>query len=478
VRVDARGITRSDRAICGAGLETRVVRLRTLGQSPGFDVSDVRYVRSGDAHVAYRVVQSSVAGARDVVLVSAGTMPMDALFEDPVALRLVEGLAVLGRLVMFDRSGIGLSDPPVDLERSVLERWCEDIEAVVIATQVAEPVLVTNALGASPVIVYCDKHADQVTSVVMLEPSYGSRVEPDLIRQQIEGELDSVGLLLPSRADEPGFRDWFNRAGQRGASPRLAVQAYLTGSDEDIRVVAESASRMRVPTLVLRRPGHQWSPPSSQDPVMAILPSAVRVDLPGEDVLIYGGEIDAFLAEVSRFVTGAYRIAEPERVLTAVLYSDLVASTARATVMGDAHWKRLLDRHDAVSRACVARRGGTVIKTTGDGILATIPSVTNALRVAQELRAALLEYGLEVRVGIHVGDVDRRGDDISGIAAVIAARVLALAAPGELLVTSAVVTSTTGENVHFEARGEHQLKGLPGTWPLFAITSPEPASRS
>jgi class 3 adenylate cyclase len=449
-----------------------------LGRSPGFDVSDARYARSGDAQVAYRVVQSSVTGAHDVVLVSSGTLPMDALFEDPVALRLVEGLAVLGRLVLFDRSGIGLSDPPVDLEKSALQRWCEDIEAVVIATDVVEPVLVTSALGASAVIVYCDRHADEVTSVVMLEPNYGSRFEPDLVRRQLEGELDSVGLFCPSRAEEPGFRDWFNRAGQRGASPRLAARAYLGRSDEDMRAVAESASRMRAPTLVLRRPGHHLSPDRASDPIVALLPGAVRVDLPGEDLLIYGGEIDALLAEVSRFVTGAYHVPEPERVLTAVLYSDLVASTARATAMGDAHWKRLLDRHDAASRACVGRRGGTVIKTTGDGVLAIIPSVTNALRVARELRAALLEEELEVRVSIHIGDVDRRGEDISGITVVIAARVLALTPPGEVLVTRAVVDSTAGENVHFEPRGEHQLKGLVGTWPLFAIRPPVPEPRS
>jgi class 3 adenylate cyclase len=201
---------------------------------------------------------------------------------------------------------------------------------------------------------------------------------------------------------------------------------------------------------------------------MALVPGAVRVDLPGEDLSPFGSEVDALLAEVFRFVTGEHRLPPPERILAAVLYSDLVASTDRTTALGDARWRRVLDRHDEIAQACVGRRGGTVIKTTGDGILAVLASATNALRAARELRAALLEQDLEVRVGVHVGDIDRRGDDISGVGVVIAARILNLAAPGEILVSSAAVSATTGEPIHFEPRGEHHLKGIPGTWPIFA----------
>src|SRR5262249_52662016 len=337
------------------------------------------------------------------------------------------------------------------------------------------PVLVTSR-EAAPALLYCDRRPDNVSSLVLFEPVWG-RPDAELLRGQFEGTIDSIALWCPSRADEPGFREWFTRAGQTGASPRMAQSAYPVASDDEIRAVEDAASRVRVPVLVLRRPRHALSPERATDPILALLPGALRVDLPGEDVLIYGGEIDALLAEVSRFVTGDYRVPEPERALTAVLYTDLVASTTRATAMGDAHWKRLLDRHDAVSRACVGRRGGTVVKTTGDGILAIIPSVTNALHAAGELHAALGEEELEVRVGIHIGDVDRRGDDISGIAVVIAARVLALAEAGETLVTTAVVGSTAGTSFQFETRGEHQLKGVTGTWLLYAITPRTPASR-
>ena len=188
--------------------------------------------------------------------------------------------------------------------------------------------------------------------------------------------------------------------------------------------------------------------------------------------MIFGGEVDALLAEISGFVTGEHRVPEPERVLAAVLYSDLVASTDRATALGDAHWKRLLDRHDAIARTCIGRRGGTVVKNMGDGMLAILPSATSALRAADDLRQALLEEDLDIRVGIHVGDVDRRGDDISGVGAVIAARILGLAAPGEILASSIAVGATTGAGMRFEPRGEHHLKGVPGVWPIFAAVTP------
>jgi class 3 adenylate cyclase len=430
--------------------------------------SAVRYARAGDdAQLAYRVIEGAGSGTRDVVLVLAGTMSMEALFEDPVALRFVDGLTDLGRIVIFDRCGIGLSDPPADSEAISFARWCDDVEAVVAAAQVVRPVLVGSMAAPTVEIMYCDRHPDDVTSAVLINPA-PIRFDRSILRAQLQGDADSVALWCPSRADEPGFREWFNRAGQLGASPRLAERAYPPLSDDEVREIKKAASRVRVPTLVLRRPAHPLCPPPASDPIMALVPGAVRVDLPGEDLPAYGSEVDALMAEVFRFVTGEHHLPAPERILAAVLYSDLVASTDRTTALGDARWRRVLDRHDEIALACVGRRGGTVIKTTGDGVLAILPSATNALRAARELRAALLEQDLEVRVGIHVADIDRRGDDISGVGAVIAARILNLAAPGEILVSTAAVSAATGEPIQFEPRGEHHLKGIPGTWPIFA----------
>lgn len=432
--------------------------------------SEVRYARAdGDVHLAYRVITGRGEQTQDVVLMSAGTASMEALLEDPIGVRLLDGLADLGRLVVFDRSGIGLSDPPADWATPPMTRWLVDLEAVLEAAEVVQPVLMATRISAPVALTHAASHPADVSSVVMLEPVDPRQLDPAMIRLQLEGKADAVAYFCPSRADEPGFRAWFERAGQQGASPRLAARAYPEWTEDEICEIEETISRVDVPTLVLRRPAHIASPEPAHDWAMAHVPGAVRVDLPGRDLLLFGGEVDALLAEVSRFVTGEHRLPTPERELAAILFSDLVGSTERASELGDAHWKRLLDRHDTVARSCIARRGGTIVKIDGDGILATLPSVTNAVRAGQELRSALARDGLDVRAGIHVGDIDRRGDDISGIAVNIAARVMAHAGAGELLVSEVVPALVSGSGIEFEDRGEQTLKGVPGTWRLFEV---------
>jgi pimeloyl-ACP methyl ester carboxylesterase len=195
------------------------------------DPGQVHFARTADADIAYRVVNGSGSGTRDVLLLMGGTMPMDPLFEDPVALRFVEGLADLGRLVMFDRCGIGLSDPPPSPEGSALLRWVEDAEAVVKAASVVQPVIFCVRLSVGAGFLYCDRHPDEVSALVIFEPPSWRTIDWDALRAQIEGEIDSAALWCPSRAEEPGFREWFNRAGQRGASRRLARRAYPQPDD-------------------------------------------------------------------------------------------------------------------------------------------------------------------------------------------------------------------------------------------------------
>ena len=455
------GVDRGDHPVCamGSGVWSRT--------------SEVRYARVDEAHVAYRVIAGSGTGTHDVVLLGSGTASMEALFEDPVALRLLEGLAGLGRLVVFDRRGIGLSDPPADWDSSVSARWGDDLAAVVAAAPVTRPVVVSSVTSWTAAVVYGDRHPDELGAMVALEPSSPVRFPRDIVRRQIAGETDSIALFCPSRADEPGFREWFTTAGRVGASPTSAANSYPAWTDDEICEIESATTRIAVPTLVLRRPANRFSPVPSIDPVVALIPEAVRVDLPGEDLLIFGGELDALLAEVTRFITGEYRLPPPDCALAAVLFSDVVASTERASALGGERWKRLLDRHDQVARTCVGRRGGTVIKTTGDGVVATLPSTISALHVARELRAALGDEGLEVRVGLHVGDVDRRGDDISGLAVNVAARIVNIAAPGEILVSSTVRIAAAATPIQFKSRGQHSLKGVAGDWELFAVTDVE-----
>jgi class 3 adenylate cyclase len=431
--------------------------------------SEVRYVVVHESHIAYRVIEGSVGGQHDVVLLLSGTASMEAMFEDRIGARLFSGLAELGRLVVFDRRGIGLSDPPVDWDVRASVRWCEDVEAVVSAAGLNRPVVVSALGSGSAALLYSARHADDVGSLVLVEPS-ASRLDEASIRRQLAGEMDSIERWCPSRSSEPGFREWFTRAGQSGASPRLAARAY-NSSDEEVADIERAAKQVRVPTLVLRRPAHPLSPPAEDDPILALVDHAVRVELPGADLLIFGGEADALLAEVSRFVTGECMVPVPERVLAAVMFSDIVESTRHTSTLGDERWKRTLDVHDHIARSFVGRHGGRVVKTTGDGVLALFPSATGAVQAGVALRGALAQEGLDVRIGIHAGDVDRRDEDVSGIAVVIAARVMARAGTGEVLVSEVVPPLVAGSHTPFVGQGTYELKGVPGSWRLFAVSN-------
>jgi pimeloyl-ACP methyl ester carboxylesterase len=260
----------------------------------------VRYARVDDSHVAHRVIVGDGGGTHDVVFLLGGTASMEALFEDPVGVRFLDGLAALGRLVVFDRRGIGLSDPPGDGDLSYEARWSDDIEAVVAAVQIARAVVVSGTTSWTPSVLYCDRHPDRVASLVSLEPSPPFRFPADMIRGQIAGEIDSIGLFCPSRADEPGFREWFTRAGRFGASPIRAANAYPTWTHDDVREIHAATARISAPTLVLRRPASQYSPPPPGDPVVALVRRAVggdfairdrRVSIAGPGMCIGGGAV-------------------------------------------------------------------------------------------------------------------------------------------------------------------------------------------
>jgi class 3 adenylate cyclase len=433
------------------------------------DTSPVRYTPTSDGSVAYRVLTGDADSGHDLVLLLSGTASMEALFEDPIGHRLLYGLARLGRVAVFDRRGIGLSDAPASWDDSTSMRWCEDAEAVVAAAELVRPAVVSGLGSGSVAILYCDRNPD-VASSVMVEP-FGTRIDTDSIRAQLVGEMDSIARWCPSRAEEPGFRDWFTRAGQLGASPRAAERAYSNTSETEVQAIEASAVRMHVPTLVLRRPANALSPRRDEDPITALVSGSVRVELPGEDLLLFGGEVDPLLAEISRFVVGQYVCPEPERVLAAILFSDLVASTQRASELGDAQWRRQLDRHDDIATACVLRHGGSVVETTGDGILAVFASAAGAVRGGLALRRALHDEGLEVRVGVHAGDIEHRDTRISGIAVHIAARIMSAAGDAEILVSETVRQLATGSGLEFADRGEHDLKGVSDSWRLHAVVT-------
>ncbi len=438
-------------------------------------MSGIRYARSGEASVVYREFEG--IGDRELVVVTGATMPMEAWIDDRVGRRFLEGLRRLGRVVLFDRRGIGLSDP-LDSRTDMLRvAWSHDLEAVIDAAGLHAPVIVALNM-TDPAVVLAARAPARVQSLILYEPNVpwcttGSdgRLDQAVAARglrDLEDPVDIVGLTCPSRADEPGFREWFDRAGRAGASPAVARRLYEVPHDAEAAALEDAHQSLDVPTLVLRR---RRASLLSDQVVDHLFPGIAQIDLPGRDNLFIGEDVDALLAEISRFVTGEVRLPERSRYVTAIVFTDLVDSTHRARTMGDERWRAVIEVHDQTVRRIIEHRGGRVVKSMGDGVMGLLPAASSAVRCAEQIRRTLREQDLDVRIGIHIGDVDARGEDVSGLAVNIAARVMAMANAGEILVSESTVLAAAGEGQEFEPRGRFGLKGLPGDWALHAVAS-------
>ncbi len=436
--------------------------------------SDIRYAKAGGHHIAFREFIGDRGGTHEIVMVNAQFLPMEMLPDDPMANRLLEGLAMLGRLIVFDRRGVALSDPVTDWDTPMCEQWADDLAAVIVDAKCDSPTVFSWM--SFPVARTCSVlHPGFISQLVLFNPGAPvTAADAEWVAKFIErgrqirgGTSDSEvnRSQFPTRADDPAFWDWWDAAGRSGASPAQAERLnakLLTDPQFDNSLVT-------TPTLVMTR-----VPPNYDGPVpdeffgraARQIAGAQLIALPPGDMFPVVGGVDDVVAEISRFVAGEVRLPPPERQMAVILFTDLVGSTRRAASSGDAEWRRLLDRHDSVNRSAVTRGGGEVIKTTGDGILALLPSATAAIGAAQTIRSRLCDENLEVRIGIHVGEIDRRGGDVSGLAVNIAARIMTLAEPGEIL-TSAFVAQST-DAAHFTALGPRTLKDL-GPWELFAV---------
>jgi class 3 adenylate cyclase len=438
-------------------------------------VSDVLYARADDGtHVAYRVLDAdpTVEVARDVVMVSGGLFPMELFEDEPGFNRLLDGLCSLGRVVVFDRRGLGLSDPVPGWERTIADQWADDLAAVLDALGVRDIVLVAwDGFGIGSR--YAARHPDRLSALVLYEPmiiaddewaTWSARAA-QRTKANLSGESEILPLVAPSRIADRTFRDWYQRAGRVGASPATASRIW----DSVIRARPRDAllERVVVPTLVLHRRDNEFATDDLLNRAAERMPHATLVEVEGRDHFPFVGDVDALVAEIAAFVVGERRIPPPQRLLSAVLFTDLVGSTERAASLGDEEWKSLLDRHDSAVRVIVGRCGGSVIKTTGDGVLALLPSAGDSLRAAAVVRRDLAAEGLAVRIGVHVGDIDRRGKDVSGLAVNIASRVMSKAGADEILVTASVVAAVAGQAIEFESLGTSELKGVPGAWELF-----------
>jgi pimeloyl-ACP methyl ester carboxylesterase len=437
-----------------------------------------RYTQSDGAEIAYQVVGD---GPLDLLFLPGWISQVEQLWELPAVRRFFERLAGFGRLLLFDRRGTGLSERLAG-EHS-LEQEAKDALAVLDAAGSERAALFTYLLGGLVGTLLAADHSDRIGALIMYASVSRTAWAPDydwaLRRSEREalteqnvlrwGELDNEGVrtLAPSMAEDPTLAGWLARMQRLAASPGEARTLLHAADDLDVR---EALARVRVPALIMHRSDDRsWDIRHSRYLAERIA-GARYVELEGTDSFPFLGDSDAILEEVEEFLTGHRGSVEPNRVLLTVVFTDIVDATAHAARRGDGAWRDLLAQHDERVRAELGRFGGRAVKTVGDGFLATFAGApSSALRCALAITRAAHEVGVEVRVGAHTGECELIGEDVGGMAVHIASRTSELAGAGEVLVSGTVAGTVVGGPFAFEDRGRHQLRGVPGEWPLFAL---------
>ena len=436
-----------------------------------------RYARSGSVSIAYQVVGD---GPRDLVFVGGWVSHLESGWDEPLLARFRRRLASFSRLILFDKRGTGMSDRVPDANLPTLEQRMDDVRAVMDAAGSDRAALFGQSEGASMAILFAATYPERTTAVVTFG-AFASRIRhPDypwaptteerqrfyeLIERDWGGEMD-MSELAPSMAHDDGFRRRLSTLLRLSASPGAALALARMNTEIDVRGIL---SAIRVPTLIMHRTGDRDANIEEGRYIAARIPGAKFLELPGSDHLPWVGDQAEVVDEIEEFLTGIRPAPEPDRVLSTVLFTDIVGSTERASSLGDNAWRDVLEQHHASVRRELAHYRGQEITTTGDGFLATFDGPARAVRCAVAIRDRLHESGLEVRAGVHTGECERMGDNIGGLAVHIGSRVAGLAGAGEVLASSTVKDLVSGSGIVFEDRGAHSLKGIPGEWRVFRV---------
>lgn len=438
-----------------------------------------RYVRVGGCHIAY-----AAAGTSDqdliVVLPTLGTI--DALTEAP-GRSLVEGMAKSHRVISFDRRGSGISDP-ID-EPATLEEQMDDVTAVLDACGSTTAACAAEAEGAMLAVLYAATYPERITHLILSHPMARTTAAPGyewtwespevrrrefttpaLARWGTGENADRIAPVLAAR--DPAFRRWWGRWERVGASPATAEATMELLSHMDIR---EFLPRVQTPTLVIDRPEAKAMNSRHAQYFAEHIPGAKLLELPGRDAVSFGDGLEHFIAALEDFTLGTVGRRQAQRALATVLFTDIVGSTSRAAELGDRRWRETLEGHDRLTRDLVRSFGGRAIKSTGDGFLATFDGPARAVRCASALTERVDELGIELRAGVHAGEVELMGADVGGMAVHIGARIGALGGPGEVLASSTVRDLVVGSGIEFDERGEQELKGVPGSWRIFSVAT-------
>ena len=436
---------------------------------------DTHYARSGDLSIAYQVWGD---GPVDLVLVPGIVSHVEFFHELPGYTDYLRRLGRFARVLVFDKRGNGLSDRPGTV--GTLEERIDDMRAVMDAVGSEKAAIIGFSEGGPMSALYAATHPDRVTHLVLcgtfacyVGEDAGSTVVPEIFPPFVEwvydqwGEGSFVRILTPSLIGTSN-EAMFARIERQTASPGTIRALWEAVGAIDVRPVLPS---IRVPTLVMRR-SHEAMPEHSSRYLAETIPGARYVEIPGVDHIPFVGDMETYAATIEEFVTGHAAMVEPDdRVLATVLFTDVVGSTTHAASLGDRRWRELLDLFQAVVRRELARHRGKEVNTRGDDFLVTFDGPARAIRCARAIAVGAAKIGLEVRCGVHTGEVEVRGDDIAGMAVHIGARVSALAGAGEILATTTVRDLVVGSEICFDERGEHELKGVPGRWRLVSVAA-------
>jgi class 3 adenylate cyclase len=435
-----------------------------------------RYARSGEVHLAYQVIGE---GPRDIVLVLDWASHLEALWEQPLVTEFIASLNRFARVIWFDMRGVGLSDRVVDAAVSA-EDWLEDVSAVMNAAGSERATIVGHGHAVQLALLFAATHPERVDSLVLINgfarllraDDYPAGMPPEARDSVLEGIETNWGtgrlatVLAPSVASQPGVKDWYGRVERYAASPGTALAKMRAISELDVRKVLPLVA---APTLVVHNRDDWFIRVGHGHYLAEHIDGAQLLERDSADHWPVG---DAdLLGAVEEFVVGSRsEDSDVDRFLATVLFVDVAGSTERVTEMGDRSWDTLLGRFETTVERVLRAHRGELVNTAGDGVLATFEGPARGIRCAWSIRDAVKQHGLEVRSGLHTGELTRRNGGVSGIAVHIGARVSALAEPGEVLVTRTVRDLVAGSGIGFEERGEHELKGVVDRWALYAAS--------
>ncbi len=436
---------------------------------------DIGFARSGDVNVAYHVVGD---GPVDIVFVQGAWSHLEVLWELPAYRRFCELLGGFARVIRFDKSGMGMSDRVPG--RTPLDVRMDDIRAVMDAVGSESAYLIGESEGGPLSMLFAAAHPERTDGLILMggevrerrdeEWPWGENTEEDFEASMVmlPDKWGRPGRFMeyfaPSQEDTPWLADWSARLQRNALTPGGAEAFMRMAFDIDVRDIVSS---IRVPSLVIHAEGDRICNVENGRYLAREIPDARYVELSGADHLPWF-EPDLVMSEIREFVTGRRVAIAPDRVLATVLFTDIVGSTDRAAEVGDGRWRELLEIHNTLLRTQFDRFRGVEVNTAGDGFLATFDGPARAIQCAQDIQRQVKAVGLEVRAGVHTGEIERLGDDVAGIAVHIGARIAGLAGPNEVLVSRTVKDLVAGSGIKFEDRGAHALKGVPDEWHIYA----------